>query len=59
MAVILLYNGPSDTLSYEGISTATGLKESELKRTIESLVDSKLLLVKENEQYTLNKAFSK
>ncbi len=58
MAVILLYNA-SDMLTYDGISTATGLKESELKRVLDSLVESKLLILKEETQYSLNKAFSK
>jgi DNA-binding IclR family transcriptional regulator len=58
MAVILLYNGSEESLTYDGISQATGLKESELKRTLESLVESKLLVAKE-EAYTVNKAFSK
>ena len=35
MAMMLLYNGQDETLSYEYIMNTSGLKDSELKRTLE------------------------
>jgi len=64
MAVLLSFNG-SDSLSFENLLNSTNLKESELKRTLESLVESKLLDVNplDNDytsahQFTLNKNFT-
>lgn len=44
MGVLLVYNGANtDSLTLEDISRTTSLKDSELTRTLESLVDAKLL----------------
>mmetsp|Transcript_3494 Transcript_3494/g.5293 ORF Transcript_3494/g.5293 Transcript_3494/m.5293 type:complete len:680 (-) Transcript_3494:367-2406(-) len=53
MAVLLLFNGPSvKPLTYEYIQSATGLTETDLKRTLETLVKSRLLLSDESSEST-------
>jgi len=58
MAVLLLYNETEgDTISFESMATSTNLKDSEIKRAVESLVDSKLLISSTPETPTESSSF--
>jgi len=56
MAVLLHFNS-SETLSFEQLLNLTNLKDTELKRTVDSLVDSKILNTSDSE-YNLNENFT-
>jgi len=58
MAVLLLFNtADSEFLNFESFLTSTNLKDSELKRTLESLVESKLM-EERNGEYSLNSNYT-
>jgi len=56
MAALLLFNS-SESLTFESIQSSTNLKESELERTLESLVETTVLIEK-NKEYSLNNSFT-
>ncbi|PRP88079.1 cullin-2 [Planoprotostelium fungivorum] len=62
MAILLLFNTcEGETIRFESMTTLTGLKDTEVKRAVESLVEAKVLLSSEEKDtpsYSVNEEYS-